>query len=403
MKAILTTALSLFIPLLMAQTAFRMEAIQYLKQGEVQLKQGNWDGALQLYTMAVETDVSFAEAYFKRAQLFERTTHFTEANRDYHMARQLNPYIHYFHDFSMRVHLIKLRYSGSTDPNSDIGAFSDPEEFVQLFVNYTMYDEIFSMDSSRNETKSSIQFLHQQAVKLLRQNDLMGAQKIVNVGLLNETESERFLDIQGLIFLLQTELETAKEYFDKAIKKNPNYMPSYYNRSIVLRYYHKPEVAKKDLNQVVDHLQSEKVYFNRALTYKETGDYSNALDDYNTAISMNDNFDSARFNRMYVNKKLGNYFDAMEDAEFLIEKSPENSELWDAKGIAQLLIGDYHEALDSFDEAISLNPDCAECYYHRGLTSILLQSPLDACPDIERSIELNLEDQKEIMDCYCGF
>lgn len=380
------------------QTAFRIEAIELLKQGDVEMKQGNWDRALQLYTLAIETDVTYAEAYFHRGRLYEGTTHETEAFADYRMARQLNPYIDYFYDYRQRVRLVELEYSGSRKIIAE-----DPYQFIELFINYDLYDRASMKEDLQEIADSTIILLRQQALQYLREGDFNRAQEVVDKGLKMKSEKYLFFDLQGLVFLEQYDMVAAKEYFDRAIGENPSYLPSYYNRSIVLRYNNELSEAKKDLEVVLKSTDSFMAFYMRALIFKESQDYESALGDYDQSLKLNPEFDGARLNRIYVNKKLGNYWDAFADAEVLGKKSPENDEFQNTLGIAAMLIGDYSLAISSFDRAISLNPDRPKYFYNRGLTYILNKSTLLACEDIEHSIQLGLTDEMNVMDTYCGF
>ncbi|NNC83194.1 MAG: tetratricopeptide repeat protein, partial [Flavobacteriales bacterium] len=73
----------------------RLTAIQIIQEADNMLRTGRTQEALLAYTSAINMDYSFAEAYMKRARLYQLLGQTYEAMKDYDRALELNPYSEY--------------------------------------------------------------------------------------------------------------------------------------------------------------------------------------------------------------------------------------------------------------------------------------------------------------------
>ena len=401
----LTFILILFsVFLVNAQTAFRIQAIELVKEGDAFLQQGDWDKALFTYTNAIQADVTYAEAYMKRARLYEMTTHTTEASIDYQQAILLNPYVDVYYNDKTLLKLVQTNYYGAyKDITQTIELRPESndykEEQYQLFIQLDLYTEC-SADSGYgiNYTPEHLQLL-----KYFKNNEMLDAIQLVDSTLAKDPSDFIALDFKGLYHLIDGNLEDALTAFNQSIEINDSYFPSLYNRSIVNRYLGELESAKSDINRALHIHDCEDAYFKRALINKENGNLNEAVADYNQAVTLNEDFNHALYNRAFANKILGNYEASLNDIELLLEKEPDNADYWDMKGSIYMLYGELDQALICFNQAISYNNTIATYYYHRGLAYTLLQSPIRGCEDLQYSMELGLEQADVIFDSFCGF
>jgi tetratricopeptide (TPR) repeat protein len=89
-----------------AQLNNRLDAIQAIQQGDMQLRLGNSEQALLAYTNAIQMDMGFADAYMKRAALLSRLGQYTQAMADLDRALELNPYSEHIFDRRAKVKLL---------------------------------------------------------------------------------------------------------------------------------------------------------------------------------------------------------------------------------------------------------------------------------------------------------
>lgn len=94
--------------------------------------------------------------------------------------------------------------------------------------------------------------------------------------------------------------------------------------------------------------------------------YTDALADYNKAISIDPKNGSAYFNRGDTEKAMGNLANAKADFKMAFQLSPRLPQLFLTTGIARCKSGSYTHALNCFIHAIDINPQFADAYNARG-------------------------------------
>lgn len=91
----------------------RLDAIQSIQQGDIQLRLGNSEQALLAYTNAIQMDMGFADAYMKRASLLSRMGQQAQAMADLDRALELNPYSEHIFDRRAKVKFLMNDIKGS--------------------------------------------------------------------------------------------------------------------------------------------------------------------------------------------------------------------------------------------------------------------------------------------------
>jgi tetratricopeptide (TPR) repeat protein len=109
------------------------------------------------------------------------------------------------------------------------------------------------------------------------------------------------------------------------------------------------------------------IYNNRGTAYDDKGDYDHAIQDFNEAIHLNPNAESAYYGRGYAYKKKGDYDRAIQDFNEAIHLNPNFERAYYDRGNAYIDKDDYDRAIQEFDEAIRLNPKDANAYNNRGV------------------------------------
>lgn len=97
-------------------------------------------------------------------------------------------------------------------------------------------------------------------------------------------------------------------------------------------------------------------YLNRGLAYREKGDETRAIDDFDEAISLNPEYAEAYFNRGTVHNGKGDYDRAIADFGQAILLDPKDAGAYNNRGIAYKNKGEYGRAISDFDEALRIDP-----------------------------------------------
>ena len=168
---------------------------------------------------------------------------------------------------------------------------------------------------------------------------------------------------------------SATDWFEKGYKSaiSGNYQQAIndYNKAIQLN----PQLAT--------------AYNNRGLAYDNLGNYQQAINDYNKAIQLNPQFALAYNNRGLAYIKLGNHQQAINDFNKAIQLNPQYAMAYIARGLAYARVGNYQQSIKDFNKTIELNPQYAMAYNNRGTAYGELGNYQQAIKDFTKAIELN--------------
>jgi tetratricopeptide (TPR) repeat protein len=131
------------------------------------------------------------------------------------------------------------------------------------------------------------------------------------------------------------------------------------------------------------------IYNNRGTAYDDKGDYDHAIQDFNEAIHLNPNAESAYYGRGYAYKKKGDYDRAIQDFNEAIHLNPNFERAYYDRGNAYIDKEDYDRAIQEFDIAIRLNPNDANAYNNRGVAYHKKGDYGRAIQDYSQAIRLN--------------
>ena len=107
-------------------------------------------------------------------------------------------------------------------------------------------------------------------------------------------------------------------------------------------------------------------YHNRALAFKDAGDYERAIADFTTALSISPQFIDAYNNRGLAYKNKKEFKKALADFDTALSLSPRYAKAWCNRGLTCTLIGEYQRAIADLNQALALDPQFAIACYNRG-------------------------------------
>lgn len=126
------------------------------------------------------------------------------------------------------------------------------------------------------------------------------------IKLLNEKREEYYLD-RAAQFESDLDIEKVFEYYDKAIKSNPDSYYAFLFRGILKMSFDDENGALLDFSRAIE-INSNTVYayLNRARLRYNTNDLSGALEDISVAINIEPENGSAYYQRGEIYQKMGN-------------------------------------------------------------------------------------------------
>ncbi|WP_299582212.1 tetratricopeptide repeat protein [uncultured Sunxiuqinia sp.] len=181
-------------------------------------------------------------------------------------------------------------------------------------------------------------------------------------------------------------------------------------------------------NEVAEH------FLNRGIFRFLVKEYSDAMDDFNKAIELDEKNTLAHFSRANCRTEMVQLLESLPDfsedltipvgtsnnaqsqhEEFIHDYEtilddyqvcayidPNFPFAYYNKAYILCKLGRYQEAIRNLDKAIELQPDFAEAYFNRGLTKIYLDELEGGASDLSKAGELGIQDAYNIIKRYCN-
>lgn len=195
----------------------------------------------------------------------------------------------------------------------------------------------------------------------------------------------------------------AIEYFNNAIKLQPDFVEAYIGRGSSYSDLGQYQQAIEDFNKAI-RLKPDfaDAYGNRGLAYGRLGQQQRAIEDYNQVISLKPDYAVAYNNRGLAYSDLGEQQRAIKDFNKAISLKPDFAGYYN-RGLAYDRLGSIQQAIEGYTEAIRLKPDYAEAYNNRGIAYFNQGNKYLGCRDAQKACSLEnckvLEIAKRKGDC----
>jgi serine/threonine-protein kinase len=193
--------------------------------------------------------------------------------------------------------------------------------------------------------------------------------------------------------------QKAIEDYSRALELNPEEVRAYFNRGVVRGHLGDAQGAVADFSEVIQRdPQDVEAYFNRGVARAQLLDFQGAIEDYTQALHRDPAHSKAYYHRGLARQALGDPQGAIEDFSQAIALQPAGAseagvaaqaELYLQRAIAYLGNNALEAALADCEQALRLNPELAPAYFYRGLARQELRDPAGALADFNRALELD--------------
>lgn len=164
-----------------------------------------------------------------------------------------------------------------------------------------------------------------------------------------------------------------------------------FSETIEMLEYQKDQQGNKGL--------LSRAYYDRGLSKYRIGEskkhnsyYEHALQDFDSAIQLNNKYSKAYQARGLTNYKLNKLNKALEDYNKSIEIDPNDSEAYSNRGNANCSLGEYKKAIEDFNKAIELRDDKYAYYSNRGNAKLYNKQYDEALEDYEKALSFEIKD-----------
>lgn len=279
----------------------------------------------------------------------------------------------------------------------------DPEDLDYYFYKANALCGLESFDESlellnhilERDSKHA-QALHARSLVKLIQVDLDGAMNDINQCILSGNKDEYTLTHRGEILLSQQKYKSALNDFDNALKINRDFALAKYNRGITLRMLGEYKKALKDVDRSFKEEIDPEILHQRSIILKNLNRDSEALDDLNRAIEMDQNNVEAYYSRGILQSKLGNYQEALSNLKQAEELNEEYFKDYLLNGYSEVYrkMIDFDLAIDYAKKALEFNPQ----FFWANATLAEIHSDLGNNEEFYKYLELAVLDGFKVAD-----
>jgi tetratricopeptide (TPR) repeat protein len=225
MKKLISIISSLALTLLslpvIGQSSYYNEEAAHVIHGDNLVTVGNFEDAINAYTIAIDINPYYAKAYVRRADLYQKTGRSSQAGNDYRKALTLNPFSFELYRFGADPDRLRI-----LAVNKQEGAPDAPETAEKFYLQ--------AVDYLLNQKIQDALFAAEEAVRL------------------SEREDCRYYKLLGNIHILMGTYKEAIRHFDRALNINPDYPEAIYNRGIAYILAFNPTQGCEDIQISID-------------------------------------------------------------------------------------------------------------------------------------------------------
>ncbi|MBW4056524.1 MAG: tetratricopeptide repeat protein [Proteobacteria bacterium] len=176
------------------------------------------------------------------------------------------------------------------------------------------------------------------------------------------------------------------------IAQNPNAYDPYHGRGNVYYFTNKYSEAITDYNKAISlGCKSPKVFVFKAQAFIELGEYDVAIQSMNDALAIKS--DPMFYNmRAYALNKKGEYDKAMDDCNRAIALDTTKPNFFKNRGLAYHGKLEFEKAIEQFNKSISIDPAYYYAYAGRGEAYLKIGKLENATSDFKKACELGDKD-----------
>jgi protein O-mannosyl-transferase len=266
-----------------------------------------------------------------------------------------------------------------------------------------VWKDSLSLWSDLNEKEDFAFGYFQTGVAKSDLEDYEGALKDYQTCIQKDARAYKAYNNIGIILAKKGQYAEAIRFYDKVIQLYPAYADAYLNRGTAKHQAGDYEGAMSDYNAYLKYEPKENAggYLVRGYCFATMGKYTEAIADYDQAISINPELTEAYNKRAFSYFMLENTKAAFADFDKCIALDPANPEYYVNRGIVNSVLNQVPSAFFDFGKAIDLNPSYAVAYHNRAKTYMSVGEGNKACADFQKASQLGHAEARADMSRFC--
>ncbi|MFZ5906789.1 MAG: tetratricopeptide repeat protein [Nitrospirota bacterium] len=194
----------------------------------------------------------------------------------------------------------------------------------------------------------------------------------------------------AVVFIQQGNYHEALGFLERALDADPRNARAWYARGIALGRIDQHEEALTAFGNTLELNQhSARAWHSTGVVLARLGRHEEALKSYENALELEPDLADAWYNKGVTLIQLGLHEKALKAYENAIRMMPGSADAWYNKGIALGRLGRYEEALRAYEKTLDLRPDFADAWYTKACLYALQGDKKSALADLSKAIMIN--------------
>ena len=205
-----------------------------------------------------------------------------------------------------------------------------------------------------------------------------------------DNEKDDILYHIGSAYIQSGDIDTAINYFEKALEVNPENELALYDLGFFSDQEGKYQKSIEYYNRYLDiDPFNFSIWFNLGISYNKAGEYEKAIEAYEYALTLNEEFDQSLFNLGNAYANTGNYSKAIQKYLEFLELEPENDDAHSYIGECYLNLEDYFKAEKFYKKAAKLNPRNETAMFGVGVVMYMTQRYKQSIQYIKKALRID--------------
>jgi tetratricopeptide (TPR) repeat protein len=399
-------------------------ALTYYNRAWLKASIGDYKGSLEDYNMVVSINPNNLYAYYGRAYIYAVTEDYEKAVADYSRCIELFPDFAgaYLQRAAARNRLED--YEGAKTDNDK--AFdiinmlnegdASTEALMKTYADSNYFEKLIAFESDFNtgnkagelnrayegielQPNFSVQFVIKDKELIEKKRKGFTVREITEYGIENE-EDLAFAIMNREVGEDASELKYHLRIADSLLVEDGSKYIGYFLRGVVNgmadNYTNSLEAYDKAITL---NPRSEYAYLNRANTRYELEEYLYNERVYTDNVTIT--WDKIPAPREEDKIREPDFGSVLLDYDRVIELDPRMPFAYFNRGNIRNRMKDYNSAILDYSQAIKLNPELAEAYFNRGLTYIYLDLLDNGCGDLSKAGELGIKSAYGVIKRFC--
>lgn len=356
-------------------------------QAERQIVNGDYAGAIQLFTQSVAEDHTYAITYLERARCYIELNDTQRAFHDMQRYFALQPNSRDTAAYTRMGYCLIMQGQFKESAEMYTRAIELCPKYANSYLDRARCYEKLGMHKEAEKDLASFQSLNSGIDTTTRFRSqsaalVLEAARSGNSQILKQTPANERTISEGLK-LMSTHTDT----YNQSLNSNQA-------NAVLSATLSMMETVKAQTKLIEEHKNNGEPYLVRAEAYLALRKYKEALADFDSVIAgasqpvplfTSASAESASYGKASLLQTIGRHADAVEIYNEIIRKDAESTEAWYGKGVCLNRLGKYEAAIEALNRSIELNAEKPQAYETRAQAELSLGMLDAAAKDVQEA------------------